>query len=243
MKTDKLIHQLAVELQPIGPPVAIKTDKLIHQLAMDLRPVKPIGRPIARLTLWLLFATVFMSLAVYIVGPRPNLLAAFIEPTFALRIVTTLCVAVVAGLAAFTLAIPGRNHEQSLVILGFAIVTLAILLGYLFYSAESLAPGAGVRCARNTMIFGVAVSSILYFMLKGGAPIRSGTVGALAALGAAAFGSVGTQMICRNESPMHIFVWHLLPIALLSGVGILLGRLIFNWNDRKSYRTAHATNS
>jgi hypothetical protein len=129
MKTDKLIHQLAVELQPIGPPVAMKTDKLIHQLAMDLQPVKPIGRPIVRLTLWLLFATVFMSLAVYIVGPRPNLVAAFIEPTFALRIITTLCVAVVAGLAAFTLAIPGRNHEQSLVVLGFAIVTLAILLG------------------------------------------------------------------------------------------------------------------
>lgn len=221
----------------------MKTDTLIHQLAMDLQPVKPIGRPIARLTLWLLFATAFMSFAVYLVGARPDLATVFTtEPTFVLRIITTLSVSVVAGLAAFTLAIPGRNHEQYVLILGFAIVALAILLGYLFYSAESLSPGAGVRCARNTLIFGVAVSSILFFMLKGGAPIRSGTVGALAALGAAAFGSVGTQLICRNESPMHIFVWHLLPIALLSGIGILLGRLIFNWNDRRSYRTAHSSN-
>ena len=221
----------------------MKTDKLIHQLAMDLQPVKPIGRPIAQLTLWLLFASAFMAFTVYIVGARPDLAAAFTtEPTFALRIITTLLVAVVAGLAAFTLSIPGKDHEQSLLILGFAIVTLVILLGYLFYSAESLSPGAGVRCARNTIIFGAAVSSSLYFMLRNGAPIRSGTVGALAALGAAAFGSVGTQLICRNESPMHIFVWHLLPIALLSGIGILLGRLIFNWNDRRSYRTAHTSN-
>src|SRR5262245_39013821 len=113
----------------------MKTDALIHQLALELQPVKPVGRPIARLILWLLFATAFMSFAVYLVGIRPDLATALsTEPTFALRIVTTLCVSVLAAFAAFTLAIPGKNREQSLFALGFAIFVMVILLGYLFYS-------------------------------------------------------------------------------------------------------------
>lgn len=214
----------------------MRTETLIHQLAIEAQPVRPIGRPIARLMLWLLFATVFMSFAVFLVGVRRDLATVFIEPTFALRIIAILCVSVVAGLAAFTLAVPGKDHTRSILILGFAILVLVIVLSYLFYSAGSLAPGAGAICARNTMIFGAVISSLMYLMLKKGAPMRSGMVGALAALGAAAFGSVGTQLICRNESPMHIFVWHLLPIAVLCGVGILLGRLIFNWNEEKDPR-------
>jgi hypothetical protein len=48
----------------------MKTEKLIHQLARRAQPVTPIGRPITRLTLWLLFATAFMFVAVHLVGAR-----------------------------------------------------------------------------------------------------------------------------------------------------------------------------
>lgn len=214
----------------------MNTELLIHQLAIDARPVRPLGRPVVRLAVWVLFAAAVTSFGVFLIGVRSDIDSAFAEPVFVLRIVLTLGISLVASFAALTLAVPGKEHDRSIGILAAAVSSLVILLAYLFYSTESFLPGSGAACVRNILLLGSAAGALLYFMLKEAAPLRSGTVGMLAALGATAFANLGTQFICRNDNPAHIFVWHLVPIALLCGIGILLGRLIFTWNEQKRPR-------
>ena len=211
----------------------MRTEVLIHQLAMELKPVRPLGRPVTRLSLWLLFAVALTSLGIVLIGVRPDLLTAFTNSTFFLRASLSLAVSIIAALAAFTLSVPGSDRRWPSWLLWVPVGGMLLLLGYLFYSAESYLPGVGLKCLRTIVIFSIGGSLLLYFMLKEAAPLRSGTVGLLAALGAAAFANFGTQFVCKIDAPGHFLVWHLVPIVLLCGIGILVGRLVFRWNEQK----------
>ena len=46
----------------------MNTEALIHQLVIEAGPVKPLGRPIVRLALWVLFAAICTAAGVILIG-------------------------------------------------------------------------------------------------------------------------------------------------------------------------------
>jgi hypothetical protein len=50
-------------------------------------------------------------------------------------------------------------------------------------------------------------------------------------LAAGAAGALTSEMACSIESPIHILLWHLLPIAVFGLVGAVVGGLL--WGRRR----------
>jgi len=211
----------------------MNTETLIHELAMQLQPVRPLSRPVTRLAQWVLITAVFIFLSLSISGVRPDIVAAFAEPAFTLRTLLMLGVGLAAAFSAFSFAVPGNSEKWPVVASVVGIAAFFATLGFWLISAKTFSPGPGMICVRNVFSLGIITGTILCIMLRRAAPIRAGVAGLFALLGAASLANFATQFICQREGPVHVLVWHLIPVVLLCGGGILAGRLLFRWNEGK----------
>jgi hypothetical protein len=57
----------------------------------------------------------------------------------------------------------------------------------------------------------------------------------LGVLAAGAAGALTSELACPIGAPMHIFLWHVLPVALSAGVGAIAGSVLLAWL-RRSWR-------
>jgi hypothetical protein len=69
----------------------------------------------------------------------------------------------------------------------------------------------------------------LFAMLRRAAPLQRAWSAALATLAAVALAAVATQIICPVDDPAHQLVGHVLPVALRSVWGAIVGRRWLNW--------------
>jgi hypothetical protein len=196
----------------------MNTEALIQELAQKCVPVKPMAPPLARLARWGAAATICLTAGVMVLGPRDDLTwsAGFVVQTLLL-----LGLAVVSALAALQGGVPGEKRHVLIpvvVLVAWALLLVATLSG-------SGPAGVGWRCIRNVLFLGAPPGMVLYLMLHRAAPLDAGGVGWLAALSAAALANVGTRFVCHHDGAVHTLAWHCLPLVLLSGAGILLGRL------------------
>jgi hypothetical protein len=208
----------------------MKTELLIHQLATEVRPVKPVGDPVTRFVMWFLAASVFIGIIVGFLGVRPDIAAALARPTYILRILFMFGVALGSVLFAFKLSVPDERKGWVEFFPALIAAVCLLLFAYLFFESSDLSRPYGYYCVRNVLAFSIPTSVLLYLMLKRAAPIRSRMVGMMAALGSTALSSLGTQFVCRNDSPLHILVSHVLPVFAASLAGVFVGQLIFKWD-------------
>jgi len=64
---------------------------------------------------------------------------------------------------------------------------------------------------------------IIILLVRRAAPLDWRWTGGLAALSAAAFGVVGTELICPISRGAHLFDYHFLPVAGLTVVAFVAG--------------------
>jgi len=81
----------------------------------------------------------------------------------------------------------------------------------------------------------------LFAMLRRAAPLRRAWSAALATLAAVALAAVATQFMCPIDDPAHHLVGHLLPVAVLSVCGAIVGRRWLNWLGRASLQNPNVT--
>lgn len=210
----------------------MKTETMIHELAKQGQPVKRVGPPIARFCRWAAVASLCVAVGVAVFGFRADLESVSRSPIFLLQAALTLALGALSALSAFILSVPDKAkpwlNVVPLATLGlWAVVLLAMLV-----LGDGAKAGFGVTCVRDILVLGLPPGALLYFMLRRAAPLKVGMVGVLAALGVAALGALGTQFICRNDDPLHILVWHYVPVLILGVIGIWLGRLLFRWERR-----------
>jgi hypothetical protein len=216
----------------------MRTETLIHQLATEVPPVKPVWSPVARFVLWFLAAAVIIGLLVGLTGIRPDLGVAFTRPTFISRVLFMLGVAGASVFFAFKLSVPDEKKRWLEAMPAIMVSAGLALFAYLFFESDNFSRPYNYYCIRNVLAFSIPSSVLLYLMLEKAAPMRRRTVGMLAALGSTALSSLGTQLVCRNESPLHILVSHVLPVLAACLVGVFIGALVFKWesNPRSSLR-------
>ncbi|MBC7385231.1 MAG: DUF1109 family protein [Cryobacterium sp.] len=84
-------------------------------------------------------------------------------------------------------------------------------------------------CGMVIFVAGSIQAAFLYSWMKKGATTRQAEAGMWAALSTGAFTSFLISFACQNEHPLHILIWHFLPLgglALLSG---LVARKFLRW--------------
>ena len=213
----------------------MRTDELIVQLARAAGPVRPLPGPSVRLARWTAAAASMTALGVIVIGPRADVLTAIYQPTFVALAVATLGTALLSAAGAFVLSVPGveRSPLQRAVPLVAGGVWALVLVVLLTTGGDPvqriLALPFHWACVIEIVGLSIVPSWVLFVMLRRAAPLRRAWSAAFATLAAVALAAVATQVICPLDDPAHQLVGHLLPVALLSLSGTIVGRRWLNW--------------
>jgi hypothetical protein len=213
----------------------VRTDELIVQLARAAGPVRPLPGPSVRLARWTAAAVSMTALGVIVIGPRADVLTAIYQPTFVALAVATLGTALLSAAGAFVLSVPGveRSPLQRAVPLVAGGVWALVLVVLLTTGGDPvqriLALPFHWACVIEIVGLSIVPSWVLFVMLRRAAPLRRAWSAAFATLAAVALAAVATQVICPLDDPAHQLVGHLLPVALLSLSGTIVGRRWLNW--------------
>src|SRR5690606_34401839 len=101
--------------------------------------------------------------------------------------------------------------------------------------------GFGWHCVYKTASVAALPGAALFLMVRQAAPLRAGWAGLLAMLATTAVGVLGANVICPNDRPLHMLVWHVLPLMLFAAIGVGLGVWLLKWpRDDRRPRTAAA---
>ena len=213
----------------------MQTDGLIQELSKQAKPVKRLPPPYQRCICWLGSAMLCLGVGVALIGLRPDFDEKWMTGAFLVQAALTLSVAVLSAVGAFTLSVPSEEKRAltglaPLVALGSWIAFLIISL---MMSPEGmLSPGSGMACVRDIIILALPPAGILFFMIHRAAPLMLRWAGVLISLSVAAFGALGTQLICRNDDLPHILMWHVIPVLVIGGAGAILGERLLRWERR-----------
>jgi hypothetical protein len=213
----------------------VRTDELIVQLARAAGPVRPLPGPSVRLARWTAAAVPVTALGVIVIGPRGDVWTAIHQPTFVALAVATLGTALLSAAGAFVLSVPGveRSPLQRAVPLVAGAVWALVLVVLLRTGGDPLERVLALPFHWACLIEIVGLSIVpgwaLFAMLRRAAPLRRAWSAALATLAAGALAAVATQIICPVDDPAHQLVGHVLPVALLSVWGAIVGRRWLNW--------------
>ncbi|WP_137178283.1 NrsF family protein [Roseomonas sp. AR75] len=219
----------------------MRTEDLIDQLATGLKPVRRVWNPAVAAAAWLGFAVAVIAGAVAIFGFRHDLAqrlaGGFDMPQLALSGLT----GVLAGFAAFQLALPDRDRRWALLPVPAALGWLATMgwgcVADLFrMGPEALTLTTSFPCLRFIVGFGVPLTLCMIWLTRHAAPIRPVPVAMLGGLSAAALASVGLSLVHHLDAAAMVLVWHGIAILLT----MLIASLIGPWLMRAGLRARAA---
>ena len=213
----------------------MRTEDLIQQLTADARPVRPL-RPLAvRVAGWLVVAAVSLGIVMMLMGVRRELGDAADRMDFTLEAALLLVTAVSAAIGALMVSVPGAESSRHTRWIPIALGVLCVVLaaGELAYAAMSGAPTGRLtfawHCVYKTTSVALVPGILLFVMVRRGAPLHGGWAGLLALLATAAMGVLGANIICPNDRPLHMLLWHVAPLMLFAGIGAGLGKWLLRW--------------
>ena len=203
----------------IAPATLQRAQSLIPA---ELAPVKPLARPQA-------FASLFLLAAGAIAGG-----AAWWKGFYGIRALTLVhglvifaVLAALLGLAAYALAgdmRPGARTVRGLVIFGLAFGAMELVFLTLFsdYALGQFVQ-QGIPCFKMGMSCAVATAALVWLAVRKGyivAPVSTGaTIGALSGLA----GVTALELHCPLQLVPHVMVWHAGVLVASAGLGAAAG--------------------
>jgi hypothetical protein len=213
----------------------VQTDELIRKLVADARPVRRLSPWSLRAALWLLVALVSAAIVVLWFGARRDLASVVSTPAFAFEELMLLAITVTAAAGALLLSVPGE--ERSALVRWLPVTAAVAVLfwvgGELVFAAATGGAtgrfGPAWHCVGRTISVGLVPGVVLLLMVRGAAPLRAAWAGLLALLATSAVGVLGTNIICPNDRPLHVLLWHVLPMTVIAAAGGALGGWLLRW--------------
>lgn len=195
-------------------------------------------RPLIGFCAWAAASIPLFGAGALLVGIRPDLLSRWAEPRFLLEAGLVLCLAGSAVFAALALSVPDRRKPWLQVLPIAALICWTAVAAYMAASEVDAQPGAGLACLRNILALSLAPGALIYRALSKAAPFRSDLIGFLAGIGVSALGYLATRITCRNDDPLHVLLFHFLPVIAMSAAGAAIGRALFRRVSPKREMTA-----
>jgi hypothetical protein len=212
----------------------MKTDALIHNLALECRPVAPIRHPLKRFLIWIVSSVVLLAVGIIVLSPKHNVWSSVPTPTFIVTAVAMLAISLMCGLCAFMMSIPDQQARK-FNLLGVTVLICGFgLMAYMFAMSDLADSEPLLICVVRIIGLSIPPGILLFYMLKEAAPTNTRMVGLMAAFGALALGGLGVQFVCHNLGVTHLIFWHFIPVCVLALLGIAIGNRIFRWPSRSS---------
>jgi hypothetical protein len=212
----------------------VNTDQLISTLVADVKPVRRLLDPLQRATLWVAVALVCVSLGLLHFGVRRDIVSAWHDITFILRLILLASTMWLAVVAAFRLAVPGRDTRawsRWWPIIGVAAL-VALAGGEVVTGALSGDMGSPLRawtCARKVAFVGAVPATLAVILIQRAEAVEPKWTALLGVLAAGAAGALTSELACPIRAPIHIMLWHVMPVALSAGIGAVVGSILLAW--------------
>jgi hypothetical protein len=206
----------------------MRTEDLIRALAADVRPSQPPRRllPLALLAAGAAAGGAFLL----VLGTRPDLLVALQRPGVALKHLVVLF----SALAAFGASLRLARPEAPIGVWGWALLVAPVIAVTAFWASAWVTPvefwpARIAQCLAGIGGLGLPILGATLWALRRGAPARPGVAGAVAGLLAGSTGASVYALYCTEDSPLFWGVWYVLAVAIVAGIGALLGRRLLRW--------------
>jgi hypothetical protein len=149
---------------------------------------------------------------------------------FTLRLILLVSTMWLAVVAAFRLSVPGDDLRAWA--RWWPVVTLALLV--LMVTADVLveaaagqlgSPMRAWQCVRKMSFVGAVPAVVAIFLIQRAQAMEPRWALLLGVLAAGAAGAITSEIACPIHAPMHVLLWHVMPVALSAVLGAALGLL------------------
>jgi hypothetical protein len=202
----------------------------INKLASEHSKVERSPSTGSRFFKWLLICLFSLSIGISTLGLREDWTTLFNSPILLIQNLFIFISFIMSGLVAIKLSTPGAikgKRGKTFIYLVISIWSLILICLGLFNGAEiSNFTKVGFSCIKDIIIIGIIPGMALFFFILQGVLLKRSLASFLAMLSAFGLGAFGVQFTCHNDDPIHIFMWHFLPLILLSFLGMLIGKKV-----------------
>jgi hypothetical protein len=213
----------------------VRTEELIRHLAGNATPVRPLRPLLVRVVAWTALAVSSLAVVMLLMGVRRELGDASDRADFAVEAGLLMVTALSAVFGALLISIPGAARTPLVRWLPVAagVACVAWATGELVMASMTNAPVGRLsfawHCVYKTTSVAAIPGVVLFLMVRRAAPTRAGWAGLLAILATAAVGVLGANIICPNDRPLHMLLWHVGPLVLFAALGAGLGMWLLRW--------------
>lgn len=211
----------------------MKTDELIERLVAEAQPVRPLAGPAQRAAWWTAAAIAVAGLGVLYFGPRRDVAEMWSSPMLLARLALLGVTLWLAVTTAFRLSVPGGEARAwarwwPLVALGavVALSTAEVLSGAVTGAIGS--PMRSWMCVRKVAFVGMLPAILAIALIQRAAPIEPRWAALLGMVAAGAAGAMTSEISCPIQAPLHVLLWHVLPVAVFGMVGAAVGGLLWD---------------
>ena len=212
----------------------MRTYEFIAALTADPVP-EPIrlGRRVAAALVIGLIGSV--ALYVLLLGPRPDIAAAYRSMRFWLKFVDSFAFALPTLLLTLRLARPDAKPRALALWLAAPFILLAagVVVELLVVPQgewlSRLMGSTAMHCTITIPMLAAPVLAALIVALRAGAPLHPGLTGALAGAASAGVGALVYASSCPSDSPLFVATWYPLATLICMGFGALAGRRFLAW--------------
>jgi len=211
----------------------VKTDDLIHLLAQDA----PVRSRIGKALTMAVIAGILISGGLFfaMIGFRADIDTAMETVRFLFKFVVTIALAVTACAVVFRIGRPGASLRlwgwmllaAPVLLLGAVVAEMAVMPAD-SWSARMIGHNARF-CLTLIPLLSIGPLACFLFALRQGAPERPGVAGAVAGLAASGIAATFYASNCTDDSPLFVLLWYPIAIAIVTGIGYVLGRRLLRW--------------
>lgn len=208
---------------------------LISELSKDCTPVKPLPNPLLRFVRWLLISCLCIGAGVSLVGIRQDVKLAVSNMNFIVQSLFIFGLSLSSALGAFMLSVPSERKSAwakyfPIVPVGLWLCALFLNVGVDFVRQVSFEFGMnGMYCFGEIILFALVPAALIFAMLRKAAPINQTWSGFLALISAGSLAAIGSQLTCSSTDPLHLLIWHYLPVVSIGWFGVILGKKLLKW--------------
>jgi hypothetical protein len=213
----------------------MKTNDLIAMLATEASAtptVSPLRRCVQATAAG---AAISLALVLTLWGLNPELNALAHTQTFWVKVVWLVLTCTFAAPVVMHLARPGVAAGRGVWGIAAALAGMA-LLALMQVATEDADTGMQLmlgsswqECSASIAALSVPLLAALLWMLRGMAPTRPALAGASAGLMAGSLASLVYSLHCTETAYAFVAVWYVAGIAVMAGIGALLGLRLLRW--------------
>jgi hypothetical protein len=182
-------------------------------------------------------ALVCIGLGVAHFGVRRDIAGAMTFLPFLLRVGLLAATMWLSVVAALRLAVPGADQRAwtrwwPLLLLGAltAVVSAELVLVSLY--GEMGSPLRAWTCVRKLTFVGAVPALGALVLIRRAAPLDPVWAALLGLVAAGAAGALTSELACPIRVPMHVMLWHILPIAVYAALGTAAVWLVIRLRHR-----------